>query len=50
MTVKTGVSVELIEQTALERQDLPCIYLAHHEPESLIVVTFMSGCGALKRY
>ena len=26
------------EQTALERQNLPCTYLAHHEPESIIFV------------
>ena len=27
------------EQNALEAQDLPCTYLAHHEPESSITIT-----------
>ena len=28
-------------QTALERQDLSCIYLAHHELESIIVIVII---------
>ena len=38
MTVEPVVSTELIgysEQTALERQDMHCADLAHHEPESV---------------
>ncbi len=27
------------EQAAMERQDLPCTYLAHHEPESVTIVS-----------
>ena len=41
------------EQTASERQDLPCTYLAHHERESTttfiiinIIITIMSCSGA----
>ena len=26
------------EQTALERQEWPCIHLAHHEPDIIIIV------------
>ena len=29
------------EQTALERQDLPCTYLAHHELESVNIITII---------
>ena len=38
MTVESVISTDLIgypEQTALERQDMHCAYLAHHEPESV---------------
>ncbi len=40
-----GVFVGLAEgctrQAALERQDLSCMYLAHHEPESLSFINTM---------
>ena len=32
-------------QTALERQDLPCTYLAHHEPESVFVSITNQQCS-----
>ena len=34
-------------KTALERQDLPCTYLAHHELESvvIIIIIMLSLCG-----
>ncbi len=35
LTVKTSMSVDLSEQTAFKRQDLPCTYLAHHVLESV---------------
>ena len=31
----------------LERQDLPCTYLAHHEPESIIIVVIVASCSLL---
>ena len=30
-----------IEQTASERQDSPCMYLAHHELKSLLILTLI---------
>ncbi len=35
VTVKSVVLVGCTGQAALERQDLPCTYLAHHELESI---------------
>ncbi len=29
------------EQTALERQIWPCMYLAHHEPESITFIVII---------
>ena len=34
-------------QTALERQDLSCMYPAHHELESVVIVIIITGCTCL---
>ena len=31
------------QQTALERHNLRCTYLAHHEPESIMMIIIVSG-------
>jgi len=49
VTVKTVKLVDPIEirQTALERQDLSCTYLAHDELESVNVTIVITLTGAL---
>ena len=36
--IKQSCDCSCTNVDTLERQDLPCSYLAHHEPESVIVV------------
>ena len=37
VTAKTVILQRCSEQTDLKRQDLPCTYLAHHEPACIII-------------